>query len=444
MASVIPIRYRDSDARGSWIDDALYVVAAYAVPVLIALATLCFLPRQYESRGALPLAMRVIANRSDSLHPAEALGHVKPVSSYSMRLSEKPVWFSFTSPVMSTQSQTVVEFPSRHAQTLAWNASTMQPLGQADRESVSGEIRPVKAGFFHARKQAHRAAFRVVPRHLFEFGADQRFLVGLAGTAQLGARLPGKLGTDRGRGLLTLAVFVFVTALINHKWTYVIFAVWLVGNLRLCANAMGWDMQWLGRLLPSEYLPILRQVTFAAYYLLTAALTLPYAMFIPTLWVIAGFGIFVLLFFLTRLVWMMARSRTVMWYVGSLAVVQDALSHADRACREAKKVANTHLVTYRKGAAAFEERAEELRLVGTLGRNRLPPGLFLVMQPIMSMASPTESLNFEVLLRMRAPDGTTLLAGKMIVAEEESGISRPSTGGSSRRCSNGSRRIGIS
>ncbi len=65
-------------------------------------------------------------------------------------------------------------------------------------------------------------------------------------------------------------------------------------------------------------------------------------------------------------------------------------------------------VTHRKGAAAFEERARELRLVETLGRNRLPEGLFLVMQPIMSLSAPTESLNFEVLLRMRAPDGATL------------------------------------
>ncbi len=73
-------------------------------------------------------------------------------------------------------------------------------------------------------------------------------------------------------GLLTLAVFVFVTALINHEWTYVIFAVWLVGNLRLYANAMGWDMQWLGRVLLSDYMTPLRQFTFAAYYLLTAAL----------------------------------------------------------------------------------------------------------------------------------------------------------------------------
>ena len=56
-------------------------------------------------------------------------------------------------------------------------------------------------------------------------------------------------------GLLTLAVFVFVTALINRELTYVIFAAWLVGNLRLCANAMGWDMEWLGRVIPPDYMP---------------------------------------------------------------------------------------------------------------------------------------------------------------------------------------------
>ncbi|WP_370467312.1 putative bifunctional diguanylate cyclase/phosphodiesterase [Caballeronia sp. BR00000012568055] len=761
MASGIPNSLSRMKRTGSWIDGALYAVAVYAVPFLIALgtiATLYFLPRQYESRGSLPLPMRVVSDHADTLDPAralEALQGAQPVKSYSTRLSEKPVWFSFTSPSMSAQSQTVVELPSRHAQTLAcWDANTLRPLGRADRDSTSGEMKPVKAGFFILVGVLHEPE-SIVCRGTYSGPAQvNAFAWDWQGLRNSSLDFQESSGLIAG-GLLTLAVFVFVTALINHEWTYVIFAVWLVGNLRLCANAMGWDMQWLGRLLPSEYMNALRQVTFAAYYLLTAALfqqlfrrelrvvgyrwllrviqytglvllaaafALPYSMFIPVLWVIAGFGIFVLLFFLTRLVWL-TRSRTVMWYVASLAIVlfatfsevlgaafglkvlvggvntvmaalsssmmaafaiaeqmraerdfrrqaqmelrntyevtpiglftldadghfiranpalrsmlelqkadyklrhwndyfepgawgalqalaskgsdgelemggsvsrgtgerryllkairsngwiegslqdtterskaverlrflsehdpltgslnrrgiekaiagqsddslpwalayidldrfklvndlfghrsgdevlrqvaartrahfarnypvgriggdefvcvmndtsiedaitqcrelisilsdapyqvgnrafqvkasiglvecargvrvQDALSHADRACREAKKVAHTHLVTYRKGAAAFEERAEELRLVETLGRNRLPPGLFLVMQPIMSLSAPTESLNFEVLLRMKAPDGTTLPAGKVIVAAEESG-----------------------
>ncbi|WP_244816965.1 bifunctional diguanylate cyclase/phosphodiesterase [Caballeronia sp. Lep1P3] len=761
MASVIPASLSRFRRTGSWIDDSLYAIAVYAVPFLIALgtiATLYFLPRQYESRGAVPLELRVIADRGDFLRPAEALDALRgiaPVPRYSTHLSEKPIWFTFTSPSMGGQASTAVELPSRHAQTLAcWDAATLRPLGSADRDSVSGELRPVKAGFFIDLGRIE------APQGILCRGT-------YSGPAQVNARAwTGQALRDSALdfqessaliagGLLTLAVFVFVTAIINHEWTYVIFAVWLVGNLRLCANAMGWDMQWLGRLLPPDFMNPLRQITFAAYYLLTAALftqlfrrelrvvgyrwllrviqyvgvvllaaalALPYSLFIPTLWVITGFGICVLVFFLVRLVWM-ARSRTVLWYVASLAIVlfatfsevlgaafglkvllggvntvmaalsssmmaafaiaeqmraerdfrrqaqmelrntyevtpiglftlddnghfvranpalramldlqkseyklrhwhdyfepgawgalqalaskgsdgelemsgsvergtgerryllkairsngwiegslqdtterskaverlrflaehdpltgslnrrgvekaisvqseetlpwalayvdldrfklvndlfghragdevlrqvaartrahfarsypvgriggdefvcvmndtsiedaitqcrelisilsdapyqvgnrafqvkasvglvecsrgvrvQDALSHADRACREAKKVAHTHLVTYRKGAAAFEERAEELKLVETLGRNRLPAGLFLVMQPIMSLRAPNESLNFEVLLRMRAPDGATLPAGKVIVAAEESG-----------------------
>ncbi len=65
---------------------------------------------------------------------------------------------------------------------------------------------------------------------------------------------------------------------------------------------------------------LLRVIQYTELMLLAAAFALPYSMFISTLWVIAGFGIVVLLFFLTRLVWM-ARSRTVLWYVASLAVV---------------------------------------------------------------------------------------------------------------------------
>ena len=761
MASVIPASLSKFKRTGSWIDDALYAVAVYAVPILIALgtiATLYFLPPQFQSRGAVPLQLRVVTDHGESLRPAEALEALRgvaPVGRYSTHLSEKPIWFTFTAPSMSAQSSTAVELPSRHAQTLAcWDAATLRPLGRADRESVGGELLPVKAGFFI---QAGRISgpVSILCRGTYTGPAQINALAwNWQGLRNSALDFQESSGLIAG-GLLTLAVFVFVTAIINREWTYVIFAVWLVGNLRLCANAMGWDMQWLGRVLPSEFMTPLRQITFAAYYLLTAALfaqlfrrelrlvgyrwllrviqyvgivllvaalALPYSLFIPTLWVIAAFGICVLVFFLVRLVWM-ARSRTVLWYVASLAIVlfatfsevlgaafglkvllggvntvmaalsssmmaafaiaeqmraerdfrrqaqmelrntyevtpiglftldenghfvranpalramldlqksdyklrhwhdyfepgawgalqglaskgsdgelemsgslergtgerryllkairsngwiegslqdttersraverlrflaehdpltgslnrrgvekaisaqseetlpwalayvdldrfklvndlfghrsgdevlrqvaartrahfartypvgriggdefvcvmndtsiedaiaqcrellsilsdapyqvgnrafqvkasiglvecsqgvrvQDALSHADRACREAKKVAHTHLVTYRKGAAAFEERAEELKLVETLGRNRLPSGLFFVMQPIMSLRAPHESLNFEVLLRMRAPDGATLPAGKVIVAAEESG-----------------------
>jgi diguanylate cyclase (GGDEF)-like protein len=761
MASVTLFARSKYRRTGPLTDRLLYAFSVFVVPALIALgtvATLLWAPREFVSTGSVALPLHVVSDVRGTLDPAsavKALAHQVEVSRFSTELAETPIWFSFAVPALSADQATFAELPSRHAQTLAcWIASTLQPLGQANRETTSGEIHPVKAGFA-VRLGDIAQPVLVVCRGTFSGPAQINALAWTSADLRTSALDFQDSSGLIGGGLLTLAVFVFVTALVNREWTYVIFAAWLVGNLRLCANAMGWDTQWLDRTIAPEYLQPLRQLTFAAYYLLTGALfsqlfrrelkvvgygwllrvgqylglallvcalTLRYSRFIPALWVLGGAGIGALMFLLARLVWL-ARSRTVLWYVASLSIVlfstfsdvlaaafsikwlsggistvmaalsssmmaafaiaeqmraerehrrqaqaelrntydvtpiglftldseghfvranpamrtmlelhkaeykvrhwndyfesgawgalqalaskgsegelemggaaargkgerrfllkatrsngwiegslqdvterskaierlrflaehdpltgslnrrgvekaiaaqseeslpwalayvdldrfklvndlfghragdevlkqvatrtralfaksfpfgriggdefvcvmggatidqaidcchhlisalsdapyqvgnrsfqvkasvglvecspgvrvQDALSHADRACREAKKTSNVRMVTYRKGASEFEERAEELRLVETLGRNRLPPGLFLVMQPIMSLSAPTESLNFEVLLRMRAPDGATLPAGKVIVAAEESG-----------------------
>ena len=749
---------------GSFIDWLLYAFSVYVVPALIAAATvvaLVWAPHEFQSKGSVTLDLHVVSDKTASFTPAEALSALKAAQQapttrrYSTRLAETPFWFLFDVPTLSQGRPTVIEFPSRHAQTLAcWDAATLTPLGVADRHATSGKLLPAKAGFaLTVDTPASQGAILCRgtfsgPAYLNTLAWNTRaFDTSILDFQESSALIAG--------GLLTLAVFVFVTAIINREWTYVIFAAWLVGNLRLCANAMGWDMEWIGRIISPDYLQLLRQATFAAYYLVTVALfsqlfrrelkvagyrwmlrivqynglllvvaaaVLQYAQFIPVLWALGSIGIGVLIFLLARLVWM-TRSRTVLWYVASMAVVlfamfsevlgaafgikllfggvnpvitalsssmmaafaiaeqmraererrrrmqtelrntydvtpiglftldegghfvranpalramldlrkaeykerhwkdyfepgawgslqalaekgsegelevdgsrecgtedrryslkatrsngwiegslqdvterskaierlqflaehdpltgslnrrgvelaiaaqseevtpwalayidldrfklvndlfghragdevlkqvatrtrtlvrpghavgriggdeficvmsntnideaieqcrelvtllsaapyqvgncafqvkasiglvecspgvrvQDALSNADGACREAKSVAHGHLVTYRKGAAAFEERAKELMLVETLGQNRLPSGLFLVMQPIMSLAAPTGSLDFEVLLRWRAPDGSTLPAGKVIVAAEESG-----------------------
>ena len=103
--------------------------------------------------------------------------------------------------------------------------------------------------------------------------------------------------------------------------------------------------------------------------------------------------------------------------------VKDAMSAADRACREAKKGLHANLVVYEKNEAVFKEREEELRLIERLGTGVVPEGLFLVMQPIMSLRTPYDSLNFEILLRMRQPDNTITSAGKIISAGENNGRS---------------------
>jgi len=101
--------------------------------------------------------------------------------------------------------------------------------------------------------------------------------------------------------------------------------------------------------------------------------------------------------------------------------VQDAISMADRACRAAKRAGSDGLVIFERSSPEFGDRERELRLVEHLGAGAAPDGLFLVMQPIMSLGAPFESLNFEVLVRLREADGSVVPAGKIIAAAENNG-----------------------
>jgi diguanylate cyclase (GGDEF)-like protein len=76
------------------------------------------------------------------------------------------------------------------------------------------------------------------------------------------------LGVLHG-GLLSLALVALLFAAINRQWVYVLFAAWLLGNLRMATMAMGWDGQWLGHVISPDWLPALRRLAAPAYYLLT-------------------------------------------------------------------------------------------------------------------------------------------------------------------------------
>jgi diguanylate cyclase (GGDEF)-like protein len=100
---------------------------------------------------------------------------------------------------------------------------------------------------------------------------------------------------------------------------------------------------------------------------------------------------------------------------------RDAVSTADRACREAKARHTDGLVVYEKNAKAFQDHQAELQLVELLSGPRATDGLFLQMQPIMSLSAPHASLNFEVLLRMRDASGNVIPTYRVITAGENSG-----------------------
>jgi len=97
----------------------------------------------------------------------------------------------------------------------------------------------------------------------------------------------------------------------------------------------------------------------------------------------------------------------------------DAITGADRACSEAKHV--NHVVVYKADAPNLLEKEIELNLLKRFSDDGPPEGLFLVMQPLMSLKNPYASLNFEVLLRMRRSDDVVEPAWRVINAAESNG-----------------------
>lgn len=84
--------------------------------------------------------------------------------------------------------------------------------------------------------------------------------------------------------------------------------------------------------------------------------------------------------------------------------LSEAISVAERACASSKEEGQNGLKVYEKNSPLFFDRAQELAMLQRFGANSPPPGLFMVMQPILSLRAPFETLNFEFLLRMRDND----------------------------------------
>ena len=340
------------------LDSVLYRFSVIGVPVLIVAVTLLAVfgwRAEYEVGGSTPLEIRVLEDERAALTPDEALSRlarVQPVAHYDTRLSESPFWFAFRAETAT--APTVIELPSRHAQvTQCWSAPDLRPLGTAERGAESsGEIRPVKAGFA-IDPGAQPPGAGIVCRATFLGPA--RIAVTQWPASQLevsNEKFHRNTGLLDG-GLIVLALFVLVTALINREWMYVLFATWLVASLRLGAISAGWDTHWLEKAVPQEWIFPLRKYTVAANYVLTwvlfstllkdelkrvghswlmrltawscpvmvvLAVVLPYSQFLPAMWAVTAFSIVVLTFLLARIL-TVAPSMVAVWYSGSLAIM---------------------------------------------------------------------------------------------------------------------------
>ena len=330
------------------------------MPAAIAALTVLALvdwPARFPPGTPAPLELRVLEEAGAPLAPAQALAALQRRAGVAQRdtqLAETPFWFSFV--VQPAAGEVEVELPSRHAvEATCWAAPGLEPLGSASRRATSGRLRTAKAGFALELGRL-TSPLTVLCRASYSGPARISALQWQAAELRVATdRFHRNAGQLEG-GLLLLAAFVLVAAAINRDATYLVFAAWLVASLRLAEISSGSDMQWLERAVPADWLAPLRQATIAAYILLTyalfarlfredlprighawalqvarlcclallaAALALPFARFLPFMWLAAATGIATLGFLLARIL-AVTRSRVAMWYSASLAVVLGA------------------------------------------------------------------------------------------------------------------------
>nr|WP_314623232.1 EAL domain-containing protein [uncultured Noviherbaspirillum sp.] len=336
----------------------LYLLSVYLVPALIAGVTVIALlawDSSFPAGSPHVLPLRVLADNGGNSTPAEALQRLRmqsPVDRVDTRLAETPFWIGFTTVPANPQQSAMVEFPSRHAiEVRCWDAASLVPLGSGERSGGRDGISPIKAGFALALSKPAQAT-EVVCRMRFVGPARLSVLQWPADRLQLSANEFHRNAGLLDGGLLVLAAFVLITAIILRSGTYVLFAAWLVVNLRMAALSVGWDAQWLGRSVPQDWLLQARLLTTALYFTLTIMLfstlfrddlarvghnwllrlaqwaclpllllsmVLPYRDYLPFIWVATGVFTAVLVFFMARIL-KFAPSRSAFWYSGSIAV----------------------------------------------------------------------------------------------------------------------------
>ena len=341
-------------------DFILRSLCYYGIPLIVAIATICafgWWDFRYEVERDNALAIRVLAERSDAneskltlSQAARAVAEMPKVKSFETHRSPYPVWFSFDVIDLEPGS-TYVEFPSRHAVELAcWNASSFELLGRATRSGSEGDLELVKAGYALKLIRPYvpticRGTF-VGPAVVLARQWDAHGLqTSMLSNERQSALLSG--------GIIVLALFVFTIAIVNRQPVYIIFAGWLMINLRIGALSAGWDIQWLGYSIPVEYLSRMRAMTFALYAvstlmlfqalfkleirktrfgtpfkiaewlcfpLLAAAILLPYRVFLPIMWALTAYGLALMIVSLFVIV-SKYRTRTAGWFILCLVVV---------------------------------------------------------------------------------------------------------------------------
>lgn len=352
------VTHSQNTRTAEWLDNALSGLTLYLLPALILMLTVWSLvawPEAYPTPQEQPLSFRAAVDESASWTPAQAAKALQDkalVWRHDTQLSELPVWFALQAPAHAPAWRQVVEFPSRHAtQISCWDQASLALLGHATRNVQLGGLRLSRGGFALIRgtevpQQALicKAEF-VGPAQLTALQWSETHWISITRDFDHNAGL-------LSGGLLVLTAFILITALVTRSRLHLLFAVWLLVNLRMASLSAGWDVQWLERMIPINLLSRSRLLTVALFFvvgvtlfsnllrkelqetkqtrllkvvqstclpLLVLSLFLSFSQFLPILWVFTSIGGLLLLWMMARIL-MAHRTPVVLLYSASISI----------------------------------------------------------------------------------------------------------------------------
>jgi len=335
------------------VEATMRFLSVYLVPACVALVSVLALVAWNShdvATGSQPLALHAVDESAGPLTPAaalHALARTQPVEFHDTHLSEAPLWFKLRTNGIPNEA---VELPSRHALAIrCWDAATLQELGHASRGGEQGALAAVKSGF---ALRLPNMPVDVLCRATFSGPAHVTALLWPADQLELSTRHFHRQSGLLDGGMIVLSLFILITAIINRQAIYLQFAAWLMLNLRVGALSAGWDTQWLGQVVPAEWLLPSRALTMALYSvstltlymtlfghdlqrtrfitplrfmqwlalaLLPCALWLPYGYFLPVMWGVVAAGLTMMIMGLLTIM-LRSQSRVAIWFAASFVV----------------------------------------------------------------------------------------------------------------------------
>lgn len=334
-----------------WGSRVAHAISLYIIPGAIALLSvlaLLALPEHLQNSPGRTLQISVSDQFSQADAPSRVLETLSREPTTPIASIDSPAWMLMHLGHNQTYEDKGISIQGPlSTQATCWNAENLAPLGTTvGAQAGPGAMQTTRGGlalFIEAEKRPQSILCHI------SFLDEGQLYAQVWPESHLYQQM---LRHERGislleGGLLTIALFILIIGLTNRELVYLILAAWLVGNLRMGALAMGWDDQWLGHRIPIDWLPFIRQVTVAAYYLLSCALfthllrestqsamhrflkvaqlagvalllaafVLPDSVFEPLMWVAAAYGLGLTAVLLSRSVYRARSSRVWLLHV---------------------------------------------------------------------------------------------------------------------------------